>query len=924
VDKRYEQYCIANPLFYDSPNRDDAAAKTFTIAQRPLPAGWTQGRVGDWMVSIRPGGDMLLQGWKIHVSACLDNAENLITRVWEYCVSRAISFKFLPGRQAVLLRNAKYAPRGFSGKAVTIYPADDDEFELTLKELDFVLAGEAGPYILSDLRYGDGPLYVRYGGFAERYCPDAHGDMVPAIENPAGELVPDLRSPVFAVPPWVSLPGFLEPHLAARNATTMAGLPWSIERALHFSNGGGVYVGTDQRTGERVVLKEGRPHAGLAADGSDAVSRLGREHRVLQRLSGLGIAPEVRGYFEVGGHHFLAEEFIDGTPLNSCYAERFPLLDADPDPARIESYTSWALRVCAGIERAVAAAHEQDVILNDLHMFNVIVRPDDTVVLIDFEAATHVCEGRRPTVGNPGFVAPSDRVGFDIDTYSIACMRLALFMPLTTLFAFDRGKAEHIAEVVAEHFPVPEAFLSLAVSEITRPAGKRRRSDQAMKARTTPSCYQNFGSGEQAWEFLRPALVKAVLASATPSRNDRLFPGDIEQFAAPGGGLGIAYGTAGVLYALSEAAGVRVPEYEEWLIAHAGRPARGTRLGLYDGLAGVAHVLWRLGYADAALSAADICLSDRWERLGSDLYGGLPGLSLSLLSLGDATGEAALLDAGLKAAEMVSHRTAHGAQTSREAAGLLHGAAGRALLFVRLYERTADPGYLDAAETALATDLGRCVTDRKGSLQVDDGWRVLPYLKGGSAGIGMVLDRFLAHRGNTAFAEAAAGIRLAACSSYYAQPGLFNGRAGMLLCLADGPGADGAGTDDKEQRIAAHVRRLAWHAVQYGDGLAFPGDMLLRMSMDLATGTAGVLFALAAALSPQGAALPFLGPAVTPASGGPCVHAPVASAPPAGGPRVHRDAGREPGLPGGTRNNPVRSSRRRRGLAAPAQPAGRI
>jgi hypothetical protein len=36
-----------------------------------------------------------------------------------------------------------------------------------------LLYGQPGPYILSDLRWGSGPLYVRYGGFAERYCIDA-------------------------------------------------------------------------------------------------------------------------------------------------------------------------------------------------------------------------------------------------------------------------------------------------------------------------------------------------------------------------------------------------------------------------------------------------------------------------------------------------------------------------------------------------------------------------------------------------------------------------------------------------------------------------------------------------------------------------------------------------------------------------------
>jgi hypothetical protein len=137
-------------------------------------------------------------------------------------------------------------------------------------------------------------------------------------------------------------------------------------------------------------------------------------------------------------------------------------------------------------------------------------------------------------------------------------------------------------------------------------------------------------------------------------------------------------------------------------------------------------------------------------------------------------------------------------------------------------------------------------------LRVDQGWRALPYLNAGSAGIGMVIDRFLAHRDNEEFADAATSIRRAAYLSYYVQAGLFNGSAVMILSLA--------AHDRQDPRIAAHIRRLAWHAIPHASGLAFPGDRLFRLSMDLGTGTAGVLLALAAALSPHGATLPFLQP----------------------------------------------------------------
>ena len=84
------------------------------------------------------------------------------------------------------------------------------------------------------------------------------------------------------------------------------------------------------------------------------------------------------------------------------------------------------------------------------------------------------------------------------------------------------------------------------------------------------------------------------MASATPDRDDRLFPGDPQQFAV--GSLGLAHGAAGVLYALDATGAGRYPEFEKWLVDRATNPAAGTRLGLYDGLHGAAFALDHLGY----------------------------------------------------------------------------------------------------------------------------------------------------------------------------------------------------------------------------------------------------------------------------------------------------------------------------------------
>ncbi|MFG1806322.1 class III lanthionine synthetase LanKC [Streptomyces sp. NPDC049040] len=870
MDNRYEIFCLADRYFYESLDRlpfavrDDSGSasgtaaeplvENFETAQRDVPQGWQMVRTGDWLhLDPTPGsgrGSRPRQGWKIHVSAALGNADKVAAKVWDHCVPRGIPFKFVPSPQMLLLRNSKYAGRDTSGKFVTIYPDSEQQLREILEELGELLDGEPGPYILTDLRWGEGPLYVRYGAFLKRFCVGERGTLVSAIEDAEGRLVPDSRAPAFHVPDWVTLPDFLHPHLQARNSTTVGDLPYRIESALHFSNGGGVYIGTDTRSGEKVVLKEGRPHAGLASDGADAVTRLERERDALLRLSGLGVAPEVRDWFVLGDHRFLVMEFLEGTPLNSQFSHRHPLLSPDPDPEVVADYTRWALRVHAGVERAVAAVHSRGVVFNDLHMYNIMIGQDgESVRLLDFEAAAADTDNLRQSVAHPGFMAPRDRRGTAVDHYALACLRLALFLPVTTLLPVDREKAGHLAEVIGEQFPVPRAFLEEAVAEITRdlPAADRR-TGRYLPAATTD------------WPAARDAMAEAILASATPGREDRLFPGDIVQFS-DGGGLGVGHGAAGVLLALEETGLPRYEEGERWLLDRTAPPPAGTPLGLYDGIAGIAYTLDRLGHTERALELIRTLLGEKWQQSGSDLSGGLAGIGLVLDHLAHRTGETDLQERALEAAGIVAARLA---ATGTPRAGLMRGAAGPALLFTRLHERLGAPALLTHATRALQLDLDRCVRTAAGGLDVDEGWRTMPYVGDGSVGIGLVLDDFLQlarAAGNLdpavadRFEQARTDIVAAATLRLYAQPGLFSGRAGMILHLArtSTPALP-------EGALAAQIDALGWYGMPYRGGLAFPGNQMMRLSMDLGTGTAGCLLALGAARSGSTAGLPFLPP----------------------------------------------------------------
>lgn len=856
MDLRYVTYCQADNAFYEDPAVAATATEPADAVAEP-PAGWTRTVNGDWVVLTPPDTELPGQGWKIHVSATRDNADRILDTVRAYCVRERLTFKYIRSAEVLNRRNSKYGDRGASGKFITLYPLDEAQLERVLVALDAEMGGEPGPYILSDLRWRSGPLYVRYGGFVARLGRDAKGVPVHCIEDPDGRLVPDVRGPGFRPPAWVTLPDCLAESLAARNASTMGDFPFRAVRALHFSNGGGVYEARDLRPGAgsdaTVLLKEARPLAGLDEEGEDAVARLERERWALERLAGLDCVPPLIDYRKGREHYFLAREFVPGASLHTRIHEANPLLNPDTDssPESFTAYTAWALSVLDQIDAGVRAMHARGVVFGDLHPNNVLVRPDDSIAFIDLETATPVEAAAPQSIGAPGFRAPADRTGPAVDRYALGCLRLAVFLPLTVVLGWGPEKTRQLITLVTENFPVPADFAQRVEADLTagNPAAAKpddAHTGAAVNAKPpaggetpAPAPVWPASLTSATWPALRDALAAGILAAATPDRDDRLFPGDIAQFTTPGGGLTLAHGAAGVLWALG-GAGTRVQAaHVDWLTERVRRWTE-PRPGFYDGLHGIAYALDALGRTAEAREVLDRALALPMDDVDGSLFAGLPGIGLSLLHFGH-------LDAAERLAELVADRTP-GAYAARPRPGLLHGATGAALFLLRLYEETGDRKLPHVAAEALRHDLAE--------LSNGPGIGRMPYVAVGGAGTAMVLSDLLPHL--TSPEPDLTGSLPLLCTSlaslYQAQAGLFQGRAGATLALRHlrtHPGGD------QEPALHRHLAAFGWHAVPHGGHPAFLGDQTLRLSTDLATGTAGVLLALDEALG-TGEGLPFL------------------------------------------------------------------
>ncbi len=838
-EQSYWAYCLADDSFFDTPDRIDDSGTRFTAASRPAPEGWRRDQWDMWVGLHLSGADLPAQGWKIHVSVTPAEAEHCLDVVWDYCLANEVDFKFLRSRGAMLLANAKYAVRGSSGKLVTLYPRDEAQFAHALTVLGAQLDGLNGPYVLGDLRIGAGPLYVRYGAFAEMWCQGDDDIPLLAIKDPQGNLVPDRRMPIFTIPKWLDLPELLKPHLDALHSDgEETALPYDVEKALHFSNAGGIYLARD-RSGAHVVLREARPHAGLDGHERDAVTRLGMARAAQLRLAGLDFVPRLLDYLVVHGHHFIVEEYVEGITLLQAIQSRSPVIHPLPTAEKIAEYRAWAVDVLDQVTRALAEVHARGVRFGDLHPRNVLIRPDGRIAFIDFEFAIDLSIEAPQDVAVPGFIPPKGVTGAAVDLYSLACLRLYLFTMSNQLIDLDRRKVATLVGQARATEGMPAGF-ARELARTLVPAGAASGRDEAAEM---------FLTGQPSWPLIRSSLVAGIHDAATPDRQDRLFPGGPAQFQL--GGAGIAHGAAGVLFALHRV-GAAIPEhYVTWLVKAVERMPGRQLKSLYTGAHGVAAVLDEIGRRDEALEIFWLAQRSERARSSPSLYAGTTGRALTMLHFAHVTGDDGLREAALRTAdEVAAVVTARTDWSSGH--GLLRGPSGAAALFLRLHDETGASRYLDLAYLALRTDLGRGELTPDGTFQLRDGYRYLFYLDGGSSGIGLVLQEYLRRREDHELARTLTGIRRGFSVPFVYQPGLFGGRAGIIAILSQ------LGTDDDGAALREHVRRLGWHALHRNGNLVFPGEQLQRLSLDLAMGSAGVLLALHAAYEGTTAILPLL------------------------------------------------------------------
>jgi hypothetical protein len=843
------------------------------VAEVLPPPEWSLHSEGMWTHVHPHGWTGIRQGWKLHLSATPANGATVVQRVASVLKQDPAAFKFAADRTFLDLLLAKNWPRESGGKFITIYPASEEQFKRLGHVLTAATTDLDGPYILSDSRIpGSRIVFYRYGEHLPTDTLDARGHREHHLVDPSGKLVEDGRGAHYQLPEWEQDPFGSRSIRVLKSARKEGGKKvvlrdrFEIQGAIKYSNTGGIYRGRDLERDEPVVIRERRPLTGWIDGTTDAVGLLRKEADILRAMDGTGWTPRYVDFFPVWEHHYLVMEEVRAIPLRDFALSRYFGRRGMASPREVfRAFRHVILQLLDGIQ----AFHARGIILRDLTVFNVLVRPDRSPCFIDLEYAwdrngDHV---HAAGIHTPGYASPAQMRGDPPleadDFYALGAIVVEMCSMLAPGLALNPPGVLRTAGMMMDEMGLPRALLTVAegllqadpaqrwtaddvrrtlagvrVSDVPRAAG---RVDPAILAVETPAGEALLARVEDACE----AACAFFEASADPGSTRTLWPGSPEAHRI--NPVCIQYGACGPVEYMRRVRGSCPDAWLDWIERRAA-PAD-TPPGLYVGLSGVALTLAACGRTESARALLLSAVESPLIETDAGLYHGAAGVGLAALELGTALDDDRLLGAAVRIGAEVERR----ARRRRRGivwpgtdgvipCGLAEGGSGVALFLTYLGACTGEVRYWEVAERALDVEFTQA--KRMGGF---DYWPNAagrharfrsPHVSFGSAGVGTAALRLYACTGDArmlGWAERCArSVTLRWTNKLWQDMG-YAGWGETLLDMH-------AVTGDPAYRD--HAARMAEillaTAVETRFGTAFPGGGLHRVAADFGMGMSGI------------------------------------------------------------------------------------
>ncbi|HZB75828.1 MAG TPA: lanthionine synthetase LanC family protein, partial [Solirubrobacteraceae bacterium] len=614
-----------------------------------------------WILAEPAGGQLPAQGWKLHVSSYEATAAQTLQRALAPLIAANVAFKVVGS--ADWLRGMNLGAAGLSqvGKFITAYPADDAAAVRVAVALGDATRGLRGPRIPSDRPVeDDGVVHYRYGAFGSAEMQTLLGEILPALVDPDGCLEPDRRGSSPRTPSWVSDP-FAAAGLggASRLHAPVAGR-YHPAAVLRQSPGVVVQLGIDVKTPQACILKRARA-SGQGGLDDNAAARVRREAGFLAQVSELGFTPRLMDVVDTEDEVVVVTEDLGGESLERHVAALATRGRSLPR-ARI-------VALGVALAEALGAFHGCGFIHGDVKSANIIVAPDGRPRLIDLDLAAAIGSGGRAAgAGTRGYTSPGCRAGLPVavadDIYALGAV----------LYFLVTGAEPSRA-------PNPGDLLERSPALLAPQVG-------ASLVTVVERCL----SPQDGWRFATAAHVGEALQACESEARRAGAPA--APHVMPQAALRQVRKAAGYICAQAESSGDGLVWRSTYFVGK-GLVGRDVNSGMAGTVLTLAELVDELG----GESHADVL-----RRAATTLHGlpRLPGGTPAGLCVGDAGVAAAILRAGqvLADPDLIAAAAARGRAGAERSAGspdFFHGAAGRLLVHLLLWDETRDPARLDAA-----------------------------------------------------------------------------------------------------------------------------------------------------------------------------------------------------------------------------------
>jgi serine/threonine protein kinase len=228
---------------------------------------------------------------------------------------------------------------------------------------------------------------------------------------------------------------------------------YSIVKEIATSNFSSVYLARSERLRRNVVLKV--MSRGTSAREMDDAERFQREYEIISSIQHRAIA-EIYDFGALPQHKYLALEYIPCGDLR----------DRLRNPMSIDE----SLYYLRSIAEALRVIHVFGILHRDLKPANVMLREDNSPVLIDFGLARRSMDdagttGAGQVLGSPYYISPEQSQGLRVDARTDLYSLGVMFYEMLTGQRPYSGKTA--MEIMAQHAsaPVPRLPANVALQQ---------------------------------------------------------------------------------------------------------------------------------------------------------------------------------------------------------------------------------------------------------------------------------------------------------------------------------------------------------------------------------------------------------------------------------------------------------------------------